>query len=94
MMAAHKRRIRLASSNRISRNLISLGELQSKVKMLEVACHWCERRGRVSPAVKQEHEALKALVESPKLLASRNAGRHHAFDIFDLWRDTLNQCTR
>jgi hypothetical protein len=33
-----------------NRGSITLGELQSKLTMLEVACHRCERRGRVSVA--------------------------------------------
>jgi len=31
-----------------SRGSITIGELQGKLTMLEVACHRCERRGRVS----------------------------------------------
>ena len=33
-----------------SRGSITLGELQGKLTMLDVACHRCERRGRVSLA--------------------------------------------
>ena len=33
-----------------NRGSISLGELKGKLTMLEVACHRCERRGRVNLA--------------------------------------------
>src|SRR5213595_887152 len=41
-----------------SRGSITIGELQGKLTMLEVACHRCERRGRVSLArLIEEHGA-------------------------------------
>ena len=41
-----------------SRGSIALGELQGKLTMLDIACHRCERRGRVSLArLIEEHGA-------------------------------------
>ena len=41
-----------------SRGSITIGELQGKLTMLEVACHRCERRGGVSLArLIEEHGA-------------------------------------
>jgi hypothetical protein len=33
-----------------SRGSITLGELEGKLTLLEIACHRCERRGRISLA--------------------------------------------
>jgi hypothetical protein len=45
-----------------NRGSITSGELQGKLTMLEVACHRCERKGRVSLArLIEEHGADKGL---------------------------------
>ena len=42
----------------INRGSITLGELEGKLTMLEVNCHRCERRGRVSLARLIEEHGL------------------------------------
>jgi hypothetical protein len=54
----------------ISRGSITLDELQGKLTMLEVACHRCERKGRVSLArLIDEHGADKGLPDLWESLA-------------------------
>ena len=53
-----------------SRGSITLGELEGKVTMLDIACHRCERRGRVSLArLIEEHGADMGLPDLWKSLA-------------------------
>ena len=53
-----------------NRGSITLGELQGKLTMLEVNCHRCERRGRVSLArLIDEHRADTGLPNSWESLA-------------------------
>ena len=41
-----------------NRGSITLGELQGKLDLLDIACHRCERRGRISLArLIEEHAA-------------------------------------
>jgi hypothetical protein len=50
-----------------NRGSITSGELQGKLTMLEVACHRCERKGRVSLArLIEEHGADKGLPDLGK----------------------------
>ena len=49
-----------------SRGSITLGELQGKLTMLDIACHRCERRGRVSLArLIEEHGADTGFMGKP-----------------------------
>ena len=53
-----------------SRGSITIGELQGKLTMLEVACHRCERRGRVSLSrLIEEHGADTGLPDLWEILA-------------------------
>src|SRR5207249_2658909 len=53
-----------------SRGTITLGELQGKLDLLDVACHRCERRGRVSLArLIEEHGAYTGLPDLWETLA-------------------------
>src|SRR2546421_842606 len=53
-----------------SRGSITLGELEGKVTMLDIACHRCERRGRVSLArLIEEHGADMGLPDLWESLA-------------------------
>src|SRR5438477_6601170 len=53
-----------------ARGSITLGELQGKLTMLDVACHRCERRGRVSlPRLIEEHGADMGLPDLWESLA-------------------------
>ena len=62
-------------SNRGSSS-ITLGDLQGKLTMLEVACHRCERRGRVSLArLIEEHGADKGLPDLWESLAGAPTAR-------------------
>ena len=53
-----------------SRGSITLGELEGKMTMLEVNCHRCERRGRVSLSrLIEEHGADMGLPDLWESLA-------------------------
>jgi len=53
-----------------NRGSITLGELQGKLDMLDIACHRCERRGRVSLArLIEEHGADTGLPDLWESLA-------------------------
>jgi len=53
-----------------SRGSITIGELQGKLTMLDIACHRCERRGRVSLArLIEEHGADTGLPDLWESLA-------------------------
>ena len=62
-----------------NRGSITLGELQGKLTMLDIACHRCERRGRVSLArLIEEHGAdtgLPDLWEASRVTASTRGQR-------------------
>ena len=62
-----------------SRGSITIGELQGKLTMLDIACHRCERRGRVSLArLIEEHGAdtgLPDLWEASRAIVSMHAQR-------------------
>ena len=60
-----------------SRGSITLGELQGKLTMLDVACHRCERRGRVSLArLIEDHGADMGLPDLWKSLAGDCPNAH------------------
>jgi hypothetical protein len=53
-----------------NRGSITLGELQGNLTMLQVACHRCERRGRVSVVrLSEEHGADTGLPDLGESLA-------------------------
>jgi hypothetical protein len=53
-----------------SRGSITLGELVGKIDLLEIACHRCERRGRVSLSrLIEEHGAGTGLPDLWESLA-------------------------
>ena len=60
-----------------NRGSIIVGELQGKVTMLDVACHRCERRGRVSLArLIEEHGANMGLPDLWESLAGDCPNAH------------------
>jgi hypothetical protein len=60
-----------------SRGSITIGELQGKLTMLEVACHRCERRGGVSLArLIEEHGADMGLPDLWESLAGDCPNAH------------------
>ena len=63
-----------------NRGSITLGELQGKLDLLDIACHRCERRGRVSLArLIEEHGADTGLPDygraSPTIVSTRGQQR-------------------
>ena len=49
-----------------SRGSITLGELQGKLDLLDIACHRCERRGRVSLSRLIEEHGADAGLPDPR----------------------------
>ena len=60
-----------------ARGLITLGELQGKLDLLDIACHRCERSGRVSLArLIEEHGADTGLPDLWESLAGDCPNAH------------------
>src|SRR5207237_3510553 len=77
-----------------ARGSSTLGELQGKLTMLEVACHRCERRGRVSLArLIEEHGADMGLPDLWESLAG-DCPNAHTTALNSRWPSTIRNCRR